>query len=152
MGYEEVAVEMNIIFMYIEPALVAKIPQKMRDFFKAIASPTYVPHIDPRYPLDDQPLLPETEILLTILFRQYWADDNEKAEIDNIIEENDKKLRDRYSVDNIFKQVEEVKSISNQNDEEEKSLAVVDENSFVYKFKNICRRIWNKLFNLDDDK
>ena len=29
MGYEEVAVEMNIIFMYIEPALVAKIPQKM---------------------------------------------------------------------------------------------------------------------------
>lgn len=151
MGYAEVAVEMNIIFMYLEPSLVEKIPKKMREFFKDIASPTYVPHIDPRYPLDDQPLLPDTEILLTILFRQYWANEEEKAEIDSIIEENDKKLRERYSVDNIFKQVEEVKSIP-QNDTslENNSLSVIDENSFIYKFKNICRKIWNKLFNLDE--
>ncbi|MCI8277211.1 MAG: hypothetical protein HFJ46_04730 [Clostridia bacterium] len=147
MGYAEVAVEMNIIFMYIEPDLVAKIPQKMKDFFKAIASPTYVAHIDPRFPLDEQPLLRETEILLTVLFRQYWATKDEKQEIDDLIKENDKKLNDRYSVENIFKQVEEIKSIE---DAKETSLTVINEDSFVYKFKNICRKIWSKLFNLDN--
>lgn len=149
MGYPEVAVEMNIIFMYLEPSLVAKIPKKLREFFEAIASPTYVAHIDPRFPLDEQPLLRDTEILLTILFRQYLATDEEKQEIDNLIEENDKKLNDRYSVDNIFKQVEEIKSIDEE--KEETSLTVISENSFMYKFKNICRKIWNKLFNLDDE-
>lgn len=150
MGYAEVAVEMNIIFMYLEPALVARVPKKLREFFEAIASPTYVAHIDPRFPLDDQPLLPDTEILVTILFRQYWATSEEKQEIDALIEENDKKLNERYSVENIFKQVEEIKSI--QEETADNQLMVIDEDSFVYKFKNICRKIWNKIFNLDDEK
>lgn len=146
MGYAEVAVEMNIIFKYIDDDLVEKVPLELREYLKKIASPTYVAHIDPRFPLDDQPLLQDTEILLAVLFREYWATDEDKAEFDALLNENELKVREKYNPDNIFKQVEDIKATVNQNLPD-----VPKEDTIFEKFKNFCRKIWNELFHLEDD-
>lgn len=148
MKYEEVAVEINIILKYLDDELVEKIPVKVREYFKSIASPTYVAHIDPRYPLDDQPLLPDTEILLAVMFRKYWANEEEAAEFDSLLKENDLYFNEKYDPNNIFKQVETIKDTMDSSN----SLSTIpDENTFLGKFKDLCRKVWNTLFHLDDN-
>ena len=148
MGYAEVAVEMNIIFKYMDEDLVEKIPVELRYYLQSIASSTYVAHIDPRYPLEEQPLLPETEILLAVLFREYWATDEDKAEFDEILHENDLYVRDKYNPENIFKQVEEIKESIEQTAQVP---AVQNNETFFEKFKAFCKKVWNTLFHLDDN-
>lgn len=148
MNYAEVAVEINIIFKYIDDALVEQIPIELREYFQEIASPTYVAHIDPRYPLDDQPLLRDTEILLAVLFRKYWATEEEAAEFDEIIHQNDLYLRQKYDPNNIFKQVGEIKDTM---DSSTNLPSIPKENTFFNKFKDLCRKVWNTLFHLDEN-
>ena len=71
--YADLAAEMNILLRYIDDELVEKIPQKIIEFFQDVASPHFKSRIDPRLPLDQQLLLPSTECMLTLLYRQYWC-------------------------------------------------------------------------------
>jgi len=98
MSYAEVATEINILFRYMDEDLIAKIPQKIRDFLKSIASPTYVSKIDPRFPLNEQYLLPETEILLSVLHYEFWSTKEQRAELDAILTENEQSLNEEYSI------------------------------------------------------
>ena len=147
MDYSKVAVEINIIFKYIDDELVEQIPIELRQYFQEIASPTYIAHIDPRYPLGDQPLLRDTEILLAVLFRKYWATEEEATEFDEIIHQNDLYLRQKYDPNNIFKQVGEIKDSMNTSN----LPSIPKENTFFNKFKNLCRKVWNTIFHLDEN-
>ena len=86
--YANLAAEMNILFRYIDDDLVEKVPQKIIEFFQDIASPTFRSKIDPRFPLDEQYLLPSTELMLTLLYRQYWCTEEEREELDRMIIEH----------------------------------------------------------------
>lgn len=50
---------------------------------------------------------PKTKTLLTIIYREYWCNEEERTELDKILIENDKlyeaELREKYNPDNIFK-------------------------------------------------
>ena len=106
--YADLAAEMNILLRYIDDELVEKIPQKIIEFFQDIASPHFKSRIDPRLPLDQQLLLPSTECMLTLLYRQYWCTNEEREELDELLlaGEETRQQEEQATFDNIFQKIE----------------------------------------------
>ena len=149
--YADLAAEMNILLRYIDDELVEKIPPKIIEFFQDIASPTFKSKIDPRFPLDEQYLLPATECMLTLLYRQYWCTPEEREELDQILIEQAQIGEAQSSAvlnDNIFEKIENSEDIFV---EDTNNLPVeVSNNVIIEKLKELLSRIteiFKKLFN-----
>jgi hypothetical protein len=142
--YADLAAEMNILFRYIDDDLVEKIPQKIIEFFQDIASPTFRSKIDPRFPLEEQSLLPSTECMLTLLYRQYWATDEEREELDKLLIENEE-LREQEaqsSLNNIFDKIENSEDIFVE--ETPQNLPItVPERTFATRLKELLNYLTN---------
>lgn len=144
--FAEASAEINEILKYLPEEYVEKIPKKLRDFFKEIESKEYKTNIDPYKTLDEQDLKPKTKTLITVLYRNYWCNEEERAELDKILIENDKKyeeeLREKYNPDNIFKKKdkdEEIKEV------EETSLAVYNNKMWYQKAFEFISNIFKKM-------
>lgn len=105
--FAETSAEIAEILSYLPVEYVDKIPLKLREFFKKVADKDYVSNIDPYKTLDKQDMKPKTKTLLTIIYREYWCNEEERTELDKILIENDKlyeaELREKYNPYNIFK-------------------------------------------------
>ncbi len=148
--YADLAAEMNILLRYIDDELVEKIPQKIIEFFQDIASPHFKSRIDPRLPLDQQLLLPSTECMLTLLYRQYWCTNEEREELDELLlaGEETRQQEEQATFDNIFQKIEtnEVEFVH----EAENLPVEVKENDIMNKIKailNAITELFKKLFN-----
>lgn len=149
--YANLAAEMNILLRYLDDELVEKIPQKIIEFFQDIASPTFRSKIDPRFPLDEQYLLPSTECMLTLLYRQYWCSEEEREELDRmLIESEELRLQnEQSSLNNIFDKIENSEDIFIET-ETENLPTVVNENIFIEKLKELLSyltELFKNLFN-----
>lgn len=135
--FAEASAEISEILGYLPTEYVEKIPAKLREFFNKVKKADYVSKIDPYKQLDEQELKPKTEILLTIIYRNYWCNEEERAELDKILIENDKKyeeeLRERYNPDNIFKKKENV----------EEKVETIQSNLPMIVKENIFTKVWN---------
>ena len=148
--YADLAAEMNILLRYIDDELVEKIPQKIIEFFQDIASPHFKSRIDPLLPLDQQLLLPSTECMLTLLYRQYWCTNEEREELDELLlaGEETRQQEEQATFDNIFQKIEtnEVEFVH----EAENLPVEVKENDIMNKIKailNAITELFKKLFN-----
>ena len=80
----------------------------------------YNPQYTEDLPLNEQNIRKETMAIIVLLYLNYWCEDeNEVAEINNILKNNEEKyqleLRERYNPDNIFKkQKQETKNVEEQ--------------------------------------
>ena len=135
--FAEASAEVNEILGYLPTEYVEKVPAKLREFFNKVKKADYVSKIDPYKQLDEQELKPKTKTLLTVIYRNYWCNEEERAELDKILIENDKKyeeeLRERYNPDNIFKK----KEIMEQKNE------TIQENLPVVVKQNVFTKVWN---------
>lgn len=145
--FAEASAEINEILGYLPEEYVEKIPVKLREFFDKVRKQDYVSNIDPYKTLDEQDLKPKTKTLITVLYRNYWCNEEERAELDKILIENDKKyeeeLREKYNPDNIFKKKdkdEEIKEV------EETSLAVYNNKMWYQKAFEFISNIFKKMF------
>ena len=140
--FAEASAEINEILGYLPTEYVEKIPAKLREFFNKVKKVDYVSKIDPYKQLDEQELKPKTKTLLTVIYRNYWCNEEERAELDKILIENDKKyeeeLRERYNPDNIFKKKEII---------EEKVETIQDNLPMIVK-ENIFTKVWNFIKNI----
>ena len=154
--YANLAAEMNILFRYIDDDLVEKIPQKIIEFFQDIASPTFKSKIDPRFPLDEQYLLPSTELMLTLLYRQYWCTEEEREELDRMIIEQQtiEEQKNQESFDSIFQKIESGESGEDlfiADTPSDNLPTVTSSNQFIEKIKEILNQItelFKKIFKL----
>lgn len=137
--FAEATTEINKILSYLPSEYVEKIPIKLRKFFKDVESKEYIPNIDPYKKIDEQILKPKTETLLTIIYRNYWCNEQEKAELDKKLIENDKKyeeeLREKYNPDDIFKKREKTST----NVQETNLPIEIKKESFVKKLINYIK-------------
>ena len=135
--FAEASAEINEILGYLPTEYVEKIPAKLREFFNKVKKADYVSKIDPYKQLDEQELKPKTKTLLTVIYRNYWCNEEERAELDKILIENDKnyeeELRERYNPDNIFKKKEIV----------EEKVETIQENLPMVVKQNLFSKIWN---------
>ena len=95
--FAEASAEINEILGYLPTEYVEKIPAKLREFFNKVKKVDYVSKIDPYKQLDEQELTPKTKILLTVIYRNYWCNEEERAELDEILIENDKLTLQKFS-------------------------------------------------------
>lgn len=144
--FAEASAEINEILGYLPTEYVEKIPAKLREFFNKVKKVDYVSKIDPYKQLDEQELKPKTKILLTVIYRNYWCNEEERAELDEILIENDNKyeeeLRERYNPDNIFKKKEIV----------EEKVETIQENLPAEIKQNLFTKVWNFIKRLLKNK
>ena len=72
--------EVHDILENTDDELLAKIPSKFMEFLNNNMNSDYMTNIDPNIDIDKQPLLKETEALLSLIYRSYWATADEKKE------------------------------------------------------------------------
>ena len=97
-----------------------KIPKEKIDFFRENMDVNYKFSIDPTVNLSEQNISKEANAIIVALFREYFATDEQKEKINEIIKinremtEQDKKSE--YKTDDIFKRTIQVKdeTIGNQ--------------------------------------
>ena len=112
--YPEVATELIEIFKFIEEPILEKIPEKLKEELRKIASKDYKFKIDKTKKLNEQKIRPETKQLLSAIFIKYCCRQEDGEEILIACKENDMKIeqekREKYNPDKIFeKRAEEKK-------------------------------------------
>lgn len=143
--YQRALKEVNDILENTEEELVKKIPQKMIKFIQNNMDINYETSIEKNKRIDQQKLLPETEEILSLLFRSYWATEEEKELIaikdkKQLEEEERKKEQEIKNTENIF---ENRKNNSSKNIIE-KQLMVVEEKSIFQKILDKIKAIFKQ--------
>ena len=140
------AKEMNILLENIVPnEYVLKIPQKFRDFLKEIEDEEYIFNIDLEKSIDEQDITEKTKDLITVIYRNYWCNEEEREKIDRILTENEREyqeeLRKKYNPDDIFKKPKEEETVSSEN----LSLIEYKPNTIFDKIKEFIKNLFKKL-------
>ena len=111
-GLSESAVEINCIFDNMSAETLNKIPNDFITFIRQISSKTYSFKYDKRKPLKEQQLLPETEGLIALIYRDYLCNENERKEYiehcNKVLEKIEEEKREKFNPDNIFEKKESV--------------------------------------------
>lgn len=109
-----------------------KIPNAFKKFISEEKSKEYNPSIE--IPIDDTRLMPETIVIMGMIYRDFLAPEDEKIELlerDRVeLEKYEERLKQAYSIDKMF------------HSREKKELAIVE-----YKKDNIFIRIKNFIKN-----
>lgn len=143
--FAEAATEINKILSYLPTEYVKKIPIRLRKFFEDVESKEYIPNIDPYKQLDKQDLKPKTQTLLTIIYRNYWCTEQERAELDKILIKNDKKyekeLREKYNPDDIFKNKQKILTTI-----QDTNLPIeIRKENFIKRLINYIKELFNRM-------
>lgn len=141
--YQNAFKEVNRILENTDEELVKRIPTKFMDFIKSNMNINYVTNIKPEIDIDKQKLLRETESILSLIYRTYWATDEEKNEFlkNDRAEfyEKEERKKEEYAgknIDEIFQK----RKIATEN-ALNNSLMVIEKDGFI-------KRIFKKILNL----
>lgn len=127
--YKNAFKEVYEILQNTEEELVKEIPQKFVEFLQSNMNKDYQINIDNTIEIDKQSILPETEAILALIYRSYWATDEEKLEFANI----DKQEFQGKNIDEIFEKRKNVNNIT------------IDNNLMIIKEENFIKKIIKKI-------
>lgn len=137
--FAESAAEIDEILGYLPTEYIEKIPLKLRSFFNKVKKEEYASKIDPYKQLHEQKLKEKTNVILIILYRNYWCNEDERAELDKILINNEKKyeeyeeeLREQHSIDNIFNKRKII----------EDKVEMIQTNLPILEKKNLFAKVW----------
>lgn len=135
--------EVYVIWENTESELLYKIPTNFINFIKDNMNNDYETNIDPSVDIDKQKLLNETEAILSLIYRSYWATDEERKEFEvqdqKDFIENEEKKKEEYPVKDIYQIFEERKNINK---------IAIDNNLMVIKKENFIKRFFKKILNI----
>lgn len=141
--YQNALAEVEEILQNTEEELVTKIPNKMRQFIRENRNPEYIAQIVKDKPLNEQKILPETQALLALIYRSYWATEEEKKEFalrDSVELEKEEKAKQNLYSNNLFENKKEVIKV------EEKQKETTD--IVLAQKEKWYQRAWRKLCSL----
>ncbi len=128
------------ILKYISKEEFNKVPPDMLELFKTNASNENQFIYDPDKTLQEQNVSEIARAIIAILFRDYWATENQKIKI--LAKQNydrEKMKEEKYNSDNIFKEHSTLQGKSAMTNE---IIAMVE-----YK-ESIFKKIWNKIISI----
>lgn len=141
--YREAFSEVAQIINLMPSNLANKIPLRFMQIIEAEKSKTYMSNITE--PIEKCQLKDETTIMLAVIYRDFLCSKEERANLiardTNNLEEFEKKLREKYNPDNIFKN----RSTTQYSKEEHQTgeMAIVE-----YKEKNFLQKLFDKIKHL----
>lgn len=101
------------ILKYISKEQYNKIPNELIKVYEENSDKNYYFKYNPEKTLEEQKVLKITKIIIAILFRDYWATDEQKAKIIANQNNNRKKLEnkkiEKYNAEEVFKKNEIIK-------------------------------------------
>lgn len=150
-NYGTMCAEVLEILKYCPKRDIEKIPKKLIDSLEFNKSLNSNIVIDSNKGIFEQNVTNETILMMFIIFRNYWATEEEKKEIDRILIDNEIKYRELYSIDNLFEKQNKItqKSVSNYNLEKNvetaKSTSLVEyHENIITKLIKLIKKIFNK--------
>lgn len=148
--FADASSELIEILKYLPQNEVEKVPQKLRSFFTKVANKNYVTKIDPNKSMQEQDIKEKTKDLITVLYRNYWCNEDERTSLDKKLIENDKKyeemLRKKYNSENIFGVKEKVTEEYKEEIKEEKELIENTTQEMIkYTKLNFLQKIFEKI-------
>ena len=144
--YAKAYKEVLEIIRYFPEEEYAKIPKEKIEFYKNNMDKDYVFTINPEIDLSEQNISSEANAIIVNLFRDYFATEEQKIKIKEILDLNQKKeeqeKREKYNPDDIFKKTNKAKNTDIEMSENHTNTALVEyKESFFTKFKNFIFRI-----------
>lgn len=135
--------EVYEILKNTEKELLAKIPTKFINFIKDNMNENYETNIQNNLDIDKQILLKETEAILSLIYRSYWATDEEKQEFAK------KDMQQAFEIEEKKKEQFHGKDI-NEVFEKRKNLnkLIIDNNLMVIKKQNFINRLFKKIIDI----
>ena len=144
--YKQSLSELNKILHYMDGSYFNKLPEKFIKFVENNMDKDYRPNISENIPISEQELKKDTKVLLSLLYRNYWCDEEEKERLkqEDIIKkiEYEKELREKYNPDNIFKDSKKIEVTVENDDVENRETALVE-----YSEMKWYRKIFNKILS-----
>ena len=139
--YKQALKEVYTILNVMEKEYINKLPNKLISFIKENMDNSYISNINVNIPINEQLLKKDTKILLSLIYRSYWCNEekrNELLEEDAFLKcEKEKEIREKYNPDNIFKK-------SNQENEIEENIIKNEIALLEYK-DSIFKKFINKI-------
>jgi hypothetical protein len=140
-AYAKAYTEVLEIIKYFPKEEYAKIPEEKIEFYKNNMDKDYNFKINPEIDLSEQSISPEANAIMINLFTDYYATEEQKIKIKNILDSNQQKeeqeKRERYNPDNIFKNRNTENIIQNE-------VALVEYKESIFKrFINKIKSIFN---------
>ena len=144
--YAKAYTEVLEIIKYFPEEEYAKIPKEKIDFYKSNMDKDYVFSINPGIDLSEQNISPEANAVIVNLFTDYYATEEQKVKIKEILDINQKKeeqeKREKYDPDNIFKKVDKGETTNLGNPESNTNTELIEyKKSFFTRFKNFIFKI-----------
>lgn len=142
--YAKAYTEVLEIIKYFSEEEYAKIPKEKIEFYKNNMDRNYNFTINPEIDLSEQNISREANAIIVNLFKDYYATEEQKNKIKEILELNDKKeeqeKRIKYNPDNLFKKTN---NLDNEKDEvAESKTSIIDyKETFFTKLKRFIFRI-----------
>lgn len=133
--------EVYDILKNTDQELLNKIPSKFMDFIKDNMNTDYQTNIKTDLEIDKQTLLKETESILSLIYRSYWATDEEKQNFK--LKDNEELLKAEELKKSQYKDIDEIfqkrKNINN---------VTLDNNIMVIEKENFIKKIFNKILSI----
>lgn len=142
--YKNAFKEVYEILQNTDEKLVEKIPLKFIAFLQNNMNEDYQTNINNNIDIDKQALLPETEDILSLIFRSYWATDEEKIEF-SIKDEQELTKIEQYKksqykgIDEIFEDRKKLNNVTLDN-----NLMIIPKQNFFQRFFNKILRIFKR--------
>ena len=144
--YSRAYTEVLEILKYFPEEEYAKIPEEKIEFYKNNMDKDYIFTINPEIDLAEQNISPEANAIIVNLFRDYFATEEQKVKIKEILDLNQKKeeqeKREKYNPDNIFKKAAKDQSTNLDVDENNTNMSLIEyRESFFTRVKNFIFKI-----------
>lgn len=134
------------ILQNTENELLHRIPNKFMSFIKDNMNENYQTNLKMDVDIDRQEISKETEAILSLIYRSYWATNKEKEEFavkdKQERDEIELKKKKEYQGNDIYQVFEERKNINRNMPDN--SLMVIKKESFIKKLMNKILRILKK--------
>jgi len=141
--YAKAYKEVLEIIKYLPEEEYNKIPKEKIAFYQNNIDQEYEFTINPAIDLAEQNISKEANAIIISLFQDYFATEEEKEKVQEILELNEKKLeqerREKYNPNDLFKNQNEMESVK-QSTVEETALVEYKENFFT-RFKNFIMKL-----------
>ncbi len=136
--------EVDDILYFTDSKLVSKVPKSFINFIRENKDEKYISNINPYLSFEEQNISEKARAIIALIYESYIATEEEKKEFmkdANIEFENiEKKKREKYNPDKIFKNTDTPNTVSNVAELEEKSLILKNE-SLIKKVVNFIKKL-----------
>ena len=145
--YAKAYTEVLEIVKYFPEEEYNKIPKEKIEFYKNNMDKDYVFTINPEIDLSKQNISPEANAIIINIFIDYFATEEQKVKIKEILDLNQKKeeqeKREKYNPDDIFKKANKDTETANiETSENNTNTALIEyKESFFTRFKNFIFKI-----------